>query len=139
MNNHHSARRAALLCSLIFSCSALLLVIALPAADDEPVPSKVEAAVKAAGDTYKNLKEGKIADYIPALAKVDPNIVGIALVTADGKVYTYGDMKSDVSIQSISKVFTTAKVMEEQGPDAIRKRIGVDAAGTCTPAAAAAD
>ena len=83
----------------------------------------------AAYDKYKDLKEGKNADYIPALAKVDPNIYGIALVTADGKVYTAGDVKSEVSIQSISKVFTMAKVIEESGPEAIEKRIGVDATG----------
>ena len=50
-------------------------------------------------------------------------------MTADGKVYTAGDMKSEVSIQSISKVFTMAKVIEEQGPDAIANTIGVDATG----------
>ena len=58
-----------------------------------------------------------------------PKIFGIALVTADGKVYTAGDIKSEVSIQSISKVFTLAKVIEEQGPEAIEKTIGVDATG----------
>ena len=72
--------------------------------------------LQAAYDKYKDLKEGKNADYIPALAKVDSKIFGIALVTADGKVYTAGDVKSEVSIQSISKVFTMAKVMEESGP-----------------------
>ena len=74
-------------------------------------------------------KEGKNADYIPALAKVDPNLFGIAVVTADGKVYTAGDVKTEVSIQSISKVFTMAQVIQEQGLDAIEKRIGVDATG----------
>src|SRR5262249_34069190 len=78
---------------------------------------------------FKTLQEGKNADYIPALAKVDPKIFGIALVTTDGKVYTAGDVKSEVSIQSISKVFTLAKVIEEQGPDHIEKTIGVDATG----------
>ena len=63
----------------------------------------------------QDLKEGKNADYIPALAKVDPNLFGIALVTADGKVYTAGDVKTEVSIQSISKVFTMAQVIQEQG------------------------
>ena len=58
-----------------------------------------------------------------------PNIFGIALVTADGKVYTAGDIKSEVSIQSISKVFTMAQVMEEQGADAIADNMGVDATG----------
>src|SRR5688572_24593880 len=88
-----------------------------------------QAALDAALAKYKDLKEGANADYIPALAKVDPKIYGIALVTPDGKVYTAGDGKSEVSIQSISKVFTMAKVMEEQGADAIMKRIGVDATG----------
>jgi hypothetical protein len=92
-------------------------------------PAGIDAALKAAHDKYKNIKEGKNADYIPALAKVDPNIYGIALVTVDGKVHTVGDVTSEVSIQSISKVFTLAKVIEEQGPEAIEKTIGVDATG----------
>ena len=78
---------------------------------------------------FKTLQEGKNADYIPALAKVDPNLFGIALVTADGKVYTAGDIKTEVSIQSISKVFTMAQVIQEQGLESIEKRIGVDATG----------
>ncbi len=48
---------------------------------------------------------------------------------ADGKVYTAGDIKTEVSIQSISKVFTMAQVIQEQGIDSIPKRIGVDATG----------
>jgi glutaminase len=94
-----------------------------------PVKADVDSAMKAAYDKYKGLQEGKNADYIPALAKVDPNIYGIALVAVDGTVYTLGDVKSEVSIQSISKVFTLAKVIEEQGPEAIAKTIGVDATG----------
>src|SRR5215468_5405573 len=88
-----------------------------------------QAAVDAAFKQFQNLKEGKNADYIPALAKVDPNLFGIALIGADGKVYTAGDIKTEVSIQSISKVFTMAQVIQEQGLDSIEKRIGVDATG----------
>jgi glutaminase len=90
---------------------------------------EIQAALDAAYSKYQNLEEGANADYIPALAKVDSKIYGIALVTADGKVYTAGDVESEVSIQSISKVFTLAKVIEEQGPDAIANTIGVDATG----------
>ena len=78
---------------------------------------------------FLTLKEGKNADYIPALAKVDPNLFGIAVVTADGKAFTAGDVKTEVSIQSISKVFTMAQVIEEQGLESIKQRIGVDATG----------
>jgi len=91
--------------------------------------SPYQDAVNAAYAKFKDLKEGKNADYIPALAAVDPNIYGIALVTTDGKLYTAGDLTSEVSIQSISKVFTMAKVIEEQGPDAILNNMGVDATG----------
>jgi len=88
-----------------------------------------QQAVDAAFNKYKGLKEGKNADYIPALAKVDPNLFGIALVTVDGKVYSAGDLKTEVSIQSISKVFTMAQVIQEQGLDSVANRIGVDATG----------
>ncbi len=79
----------------------------------------VQKAIDAAFARYKGLQEGKNADYIPALAKVDPNLFGIALITVDGKVYTAGDVKTEVSIQSISKVFTMAQVIQEQGVDSI--------------------
>jgi hypothetical protein len=81
----------------------------------EPLSSAaIESALDAAYAQFKDLKEGANADYIPALAKVDSNIFGIALVTADGRVYTKGDVSSEVSIQSISKVFTMAKVIESK-------------------------
>jgi len=106
--------------------AALLLT---PLAASSQAPADIDAALKAAYAKYKDLKEGANADYIPALAKVDSNIYGIALVTVDGKVYTTGDITSEVSIQSISKVFTMAKVMEESGTQAIFDNMGVDATG----------
>jgi glutaminase len=112
----------------IFAALVVALAIAAPSALAQ-TPAQIESALKAAYDKYKDSQEGKNADYIPALAKVDSKIYGIALVTTDGKVYTAGDVKSEVSIQSISKVFTMAKVIEESGKDSIAKRIGVDATG----------
>src|SRR6478736_5020536 len=91
--------------------------------------SPYQTAIDHAYAKFKDLKEGKNADYIKELANVDPNIYGIAIVTADGKIYTKGDLDSKVSIQSISKVFTVAEVIEEQGPKAVMDKIGVDATG----------
>ena len=92
-----------------------------------------DATIKSVLDSvYAKVKDaqgGKNADYIPALAKVNPNIFGIAVVMADGRIFTVGDIKSEVSIQSISKVFTMALVMEQQNPDVIEKTVGVDATG----------
>lgn len=112
---------------VFLALAAMLLVAAAPVAAQSP--AEIQNALDAAYAKYKDIKEGANADYIPALAKVDSKIYGIALVTRDGKVYTAGDVKSQVSIQSISKVFTMAQVMEESGTDAILNTIGADATG----------
>src|SRR4029077_6198570 len=117
-------------CSVIaFLVTATLGLGSLGAATATSAAGNPQDVVNAAYAKFKNLSEGKNADYIPALAKVDPNLFGIALVTVDGKVYTAGDVSTEVSIQSISKVFTMAQGIQEQGPDSIEKRIGVDATG----------
>ena len=108
--------------------TAIALTLGVPTLRAQSA-SDIQKAVDAAYAKYKGLQEGKNADYIPALAKVDPNLFGIAVVTPDGKVYTAGDVKTEVSIQSISKVFTMAQVIQEQGLESIEKRIGVDATG----------
>jgi glutaminase len=92
-------------------------------------PVNIQKAMDEAYLKFKDIREGKNADYIKELARVDPNIYGIAIVTTDGKIYTKGDLSSAVSIQSISKVFTMARVIEEQGPRAVMEKIGVDATG----------
>ena len=119
-------RAFAILKSPCFAIAAATLALTLPIGVQA---QDYQAAVNAALAKYKDLKEGKNADYIPALAKVNSNIYGIALVTVDGKVFSAGDLTSEVSIQSISKVFTMAKVLDEQGPEAIANNMGVDATG----------
>ena len=113
----------------IVAGGALLGMLVLTVSSGAQTPTEIQQAVDAAFGKFRTLKEGKNADYIPALAKVDPNLFGIAVVTADGKVYTAGDVKTEVSIQSISKVFTMAQVIQEQGPASIENQIGVDATG----------
>jgi glutaminase len=89
----------------------------------------IEKVLNEAYNKFKDVKEGANADYIKELATVDPNIFGIALVTTDGQVFTAGDITSMVSIQSVSKVFTMAKVIEEKGHQSVQDMIGVDATG----------
>jgi glutaminase len=89
----------------------------------------VDAAVKSAYEQFRSLNEGKNADYIPALAKVPSNYFGIALATPQGKLYTAGDIEPKFSIQSISKVFTMALVLQESGEDVVENGVGVDATG----------
>jgi glutaminase len=99
------------------------------AAADAPGKAEIDAALSAAHAKYQGLQEGKNADYIPALAKVPSNLFGIALVTVDGEVHTVGDVGQLFSIQSISKVFTMAQVMQESGDKAVEDGVGVDATG----------
>jgi glutaminase len=116
--------------SIVVGASMILaLTINVKAQDNNLTKEKIQKALDEAYAKFKDLKEGKNADYIKELANVDPNIFGIALVTTDGQVYTKGDVSSMVSIQSVSKVFTMAKVIEEQGAQAVQDKIGVDATG----------
>jgi glutaminase len=79
--------------------------------------------------SFKGLAEGKNADYIPILGKVDPSLYGLVIVTVHGAVYEIGSARDEFSIQSVSKPFSLARVIETAGPDAVNKRIGVNATG----------
>ena len=94
-----------------------------------PIPKDLQPVVKAAYDKFKDDKSGKNADYIPELAKVPSELFGVVIVTAKGKVYAAGDVDYAFSIQSVSKPFTAALVMQEQGADAIKDKIGVEPTG----------
>lgn len=61
---------------------------------------------------------GKVAAYIPELAKADPALVGIALHAVDGETYHAGDAAQPFTLQSISKVFALAELMRLTGPAA---------------------
>ena len=103
-----------------------------PALRCSPVAPRA-AEVKAAGDEayakFKGDTGGKNADYIPILAKVDPTLFGIAIVSTDNHAYSKGDVQYSLSIQSISKVFTLALALNELGPDAVFEKIGSEATG----------
>jgi len=90
---------------------------------------RINAVLKEAYEKFKDNQDGKNADYIKALAVVDSKLFGITLVTPDGKIYEIGDTEAQVSIQSISKVFTAAKVIQEKGEKFLQEKIGVNATG----------
>jgi len=124
--NHKPAR---LFVAFLALCMLIGPVISKAQTGNPLSPEKIKAALDEAYTKFKDVKEGKNADYIKELARVDPDIFGIALVTTDGQVYTMGDIASMVSIQSVSKVFTLAQVIEQQGHQAVQDKIGVDATG----------
>lgn len=73
--------------------------------------------------------QGKVADYIPALAGVAPEQFGIALATLDGEVVGCGDYQTDFSVQSISKVFTLAMAYSRMG-NQLWQHVGREPSGT---------
>lgn len=73
--------------------------------------------------------QGHVADYIPALAAVDPNKFGLAVALADGSTHCLGDSDEPFSIQSISKVFTLSMALRKVG-DALWKSVGREPSGS---------
>ena len=94
-----------------------------------PAANDLQRVVNEAYDKFKGDTTGKNADYIPYLASVPSNLFAVVIVTADGQVFSAGDIDYAFSIQSCSKVFTMCQVMEESGDDAVFKKIGVEPTG----------
>lgn len=74
--------------------------------------------------------QGKVADYIPALATVDGSRLGIAICTVDGQLFQAGDAQERFSIQSISKVLSLVVAMRHYSEEEIWQRVGKDPSGS---------
>lgn len=81
-----------------------------------------------AEDAAVNPDKGKVADYIPELAGIDPNQFGIAIALSNGRVFTAGDAETPFSIQSVSKVFALALALGRVG-DQMWYRVGREPSG----------
>jgi glutaminase len=73
--------------------------------------------------------QGKVASYIPELAKVSPHQFGMAVVTIGGEVHAIGDARTPFSIQSISKLFTLVMALQLEGEN-VWRRVGREPSGT---------
>jgi glutaminase len=113
---------------LAMACAAALLPSLADAADRQA--RQFQRLVNEAHARYRGMQDGKNADYIPILTTVPSDLFGVVIVDAsDGKVYAAGDTDYKFSIQSVSKPFTAALVMAQQGPQAIHEKIGVEPTG----------
>jgi glutaminase len=74
------------------------------------------------------LGQGRVASYIPELAKVRGDQFGMAVVTLDGEVCTCGDARVPFSIQSVSKLFALTLAYQCVG-DALWQRVGREPSG----------
>lgn len=71
-------------------------------------------------------QKGAVADYIPELAKADPNVLGICITTLDGKEYYSGDYDTSFTIQSISKVITLMVAILQNGSEYVFSKVGME-------------
>ncbi|HSA88802.1 MAG TPA: glutaminase A, partial [Burkholderiales bacterium] len=78
---------------------------------------------------FAGLTDGEVADYIPELARADPERLGICIATRDGFVYEVGDSSQPFTLQSISKPLTFGLVLQEHGEDKVLAKIGVEPSG----------
>jgi glutaminase len=96
---------------------------------DLPSSEEVFEIVTAAHRSYARVADGKVADYIPALALADPDLFGVAIAGVHGEVAGVGDSKHAFTIQSVAKPFLFALVCEALGHREVRHRLGVNATG----------
>ena len=87
---------------------------------------KILADIAAEIEPLRNV--GRQADYIPALAQVDPDRFGICIATADGEFYGLGDIDECFSIQSVSKVFSLSMALSIMGEN-LWERVGKEPSG----------
>lgn len=81
------------------------------------------------GDLRPHLgQQGRVADYIPALASVAPERFGAALATVDGAIHMVGDAQEPFSLQSISKLFALILALPAQG-ERLWNRVGREPSG----------
>ncbi|MSU57462.1 MAG: hypothetical protein EXS35_04660 [Pedosphaera sp.] len=78
---------------------------------------------------FAAVTEGKVATYIPELAKADPNSFGLCLVTATGHVYEAGDSRQPFTIQSISKPFVYGLALEDHGRKHVLSKVSTEPTG----------
>ena len=80
------------------------------------------------GDVLHSVGTGRVASYIPALARIEPGRFGAAILTTSGESAVFGDAAEPFSIQSISKIFTLTMALEKLGAD-LWARVGREPSG----------
>lgn len=97
----------------------------------EKVPSENELQnlVNKLHNKYRKNDEGKLTDYIPELATVNPNKFGIAITTVEGDTVTAGDFEECFTIQSISKPLVFGLALDMHGINHVRERVNVEPTG----------
>ncbi|NJM72536.1 MAG: glutaminase A [Scytonema sp. RU_4_4] len=97
--------------------------------DLQTIASSLQSFLEDLHSKYESLRDGTVANYIPELAKVNPDLFSICIATVNGDVYEVGDYNQLFTIQSISKVFVHGLALEDHGRDYLLTKVGVEPTG----------
>ncbi len=78
---------------------------------------------------YQHDSSGKVASYIPELAKANPNSFAIVACTPEGELFEVGDVDQLFTLQSNSKPFVYGMALDQHGRDFVSSRVGVEPTG----------
>ena len=91
--------------------------------------SVIKNIVQKIFENVKNIEGGKIADYIPELACVDPNLFGVSICDTNGNLYNFGDYDKYFCLQSCSKPLSYCIAYDEVGKEELHKCVGYEPSG----------
>ncbi len=94
-----------------------------------PAPARVRALVGEAYERFRAVADGQVSSVYPALARVRPELLGIAVVGVTGQVATAGDADVEFTLMSCAKPFVFALACQALGVQEVRRRVGVNATG----------
>jgi glutaminase len=100
-----------------------------PSYPNSEQPTALSELLAVLHEAHSSDTTGEVADYIPELARVDPDLFGICITMVDGTVYEVGDTHHRFTIQSMSKPLTYGMALDELGVDTVGARIGLEPTG----------
>lgn len=80
-------------------------------------------------EQVRPLRDGKLADYIPQLQRVDPEKFAVSICSVDGQRMSIGDSEDSFCVQSCSKPITYCLALEEHGEEEVHRYVGAEPSG----------
>lgn len=110
-------------------CIIISQLLIVPMCFAKVSETSLQTAVQLAYIKASQNNQGKNADYIPALSKVNPKLLGISVMTVAGETIHVGDTNVPFPIESITKVFTLALAMQDHSAQEVFDKIGANPTG----------
>lgn len=91
--------------------------------------TNIKKIIQKVFDSVKQHNGGKVADYIPELACIDPNMFGVSVCDTNGNIYNFGNHDKHFCLQSCSKPLSYCKAYDELGKEELHKHVGYEPSG----------